>query len=254
MKQVLSQRGSEDRTIGIHEDWSWGPIGDARIADRIAFLEREAPTPWDDYYTALPEKYAEFWSVIAAWEGDRLIWIGSRSAQEAAGYLALLDRFSTLDSAVVRPDDHLPPHPRYGVAGATGVLNADKMAEVLDHAERRPIASDEQLFGRWQQLVREDAGLRILDDGGALVSAPADAHDRFILESLSPEWTWGVRIIRQAMGAMHDFNLLVSDQILFSRLAHLVRTGIVEADGDVLAWQADTTREKVMVRLAGRAG
>jgi len=249
MKQVLSQRADSDATVGIHEDWSWGPIGDQRLDERIAFMKQEDPVPWDDYWEALPAKYADFWGRIDNWHGDRLIWLGSRSATELAGYLTYLDRYPDRPTVVVRPDDYLPVHPDYGVHGATGALNAEKMADVLDNAERRSTFTDSHLFSRWQELVEEGAMLRVLD-GQNLVSAPISAHDHFIIDSLTNEWEWGARVIGHAMGKTFDAQIVVSDAILFSRLARLVEEGIVEADGDLRRWNDDMRPPKTMVRLA----
>ena len=251
MKQVLTPRRTDDRTVGIHEDWSWGPIGDHRIAERIAFMKREVPTPWDDYWDALPEKYAAFWGAIDAWPGEILIWLGSASALELAGYFAFLDRFPERAASVVRPDFYLPPHPRFGPVGAMGAMNADQMADCLVNAPRSPIADDAALFGRWAKLVEENALLRVIRDG-ALVSAPIDAHDHFILGAARVEWMPHVRLVGYAMGATFDARTWVSDDILFSRLAHLVDDGVLEADGDINGWTDEPRRTEARVRLAQR--
>jgi hypothetical protein len=214
-------------------------------------MKREDPAPWEDYWDALPEKYADFWGAIEAWPNDILVWLGSSSALELAGYLAFLDRFADRGAFVIRPDAHLPPHPRYGPVGTTGSLNADAMAECLDHAPRQAVAEDSDLFERWGELVDENALLRVVADG-ALVSAPIDTHDHLILDAAGPEWTRHVRVIGHAMGNSFDERTWVSDSILFSRLAHLVEDGVLEADGDVRGWNEEPRRTNVNVRLASR--
>lgn len=252
MKQVLSGRKTTDRTIGIHENWSWGPIGDHRVVERIAFMRREDPTPWDDYWDSLPEKNADFWGQIEAWPNDILVWLGSSSALELAGYLAFLDRLRDRRAFVLRPDGHLPPHPRFGPPGTTGTLDAAAMAECLDHAPRQAVVEDLALFERWAELVEENAVLRVLGNG-SLVSASIDYHDHFILGAARNEWMNHVRVIGHAMGATFDARTWVSDAFLFSRLAHLVDEGVLEADGDVRAYTEDFRRSEARVRLPAKA-
>ena len=136
--------------------------------------------------------------------------------------------------------------------GATGALDADKMADCLDNAPRRPVAEDAAMFGRWAELVEENALLRVLRDG-QLHSAPIDHHDHFVLAAGTPEWMRHVRVIGHALGATFDARTRVSDDLLFSRLAHLVDEGVIEADGDVRAWTDEPRRTDAQVRLPANA-
>jgi hypothetical protein len=161
--------------------------------------------------------------------------------------LAYLDRFHDRPADVVRPDDYLQPHSVYGAAGATGVLNPDQMADVFENAPRRPVMSDSELFGRWSELEAEDSLLRTIVDG-RLVSAPVDHFDRFIIDSVGSEWKPAARAVGDALSGTFDARLWVHTDFLFSRVANLVKSGALEAQGDVLGWTDEPRRASALVR------
>ena len=212
---------------------------------RVAFFDTEYPIPggWD----WLTESNAEFWDDLAGETGERLIWLVPASNSELAGYLAYLDRFADVRAEVVRPIDYLQPHPRYGPHLGLGSMNAEELADAFANAPRSSIEADRQLASRWSKLVEENALLRIVDDG-ALVSAPIDHYDRFILDATPADWTRAVRVVGDALGATFDEQVRVNSDMLFSRLAALVRSGAIEAQGDVLGWTEEQRHEPALVR------
>lgn len=238
-------RGRGERVVSFGDDLSWGPI--ASLDDRVKWLDAECPIPgsWD----WLPETHEEFWKEAGEAADERLVWLSSNSAHEVAGYLAYLERYSDLPAMVVRPDEHLPPHPTYGPLLGTGSANVEQLADALHNGERRPIADDREMFGRWAELRSDNALLRILRDG-QLVSAPIDTYDRLLLEAATGEWQKGVLVVGKALGASFDEQVRVSSDFLFSRLRALVRSGALEAQGDVLGWEEDGRRQPALVRKA----
>jgi hypothetical protein len=215
--------------------------------ERVAFFDAEYPIPggWD----WLTESNAEFWDELASQAGERLIWLAPTSSSELAGYLAYLDRFADVPAEVVRPNDYLQPHPRYGPHLGLGSMNAEELADAFANAPRYSIEADRQLAGRWSELMEENAMLRIVEDG-ALISAPIDHYDHFILGATPPKWTRAVRVVGDAIGATFDEQVRVNSDMLFSRLAALVRSGAIEAQGDVLGWTEEKRREPALVRRA----
>ena len=249
---MLKGRALDDNVIAFGDDLSWGPIGDERLEERIAYFNREDPfMPSGGDWSFLRDSHADFWRDAAQPADERIVWLGSRCASEIAAYLAYLDKFSDLPAVVVRPDDYLPPHPRYGPAGAIGVLDHEQIGHCLDHAERRPVSADQALFARWSELVDENAMLRVVTDQG-LVSAPIDAHDHFILAAVKPDWVRHVRVVGHALGNAFEAQTWVNSQLLFNRLFHLVDSGVLEADGDVRAWTDEPRRSDARIRLAQR--
>ncbi len=241
---ALRPTRSGDCVVSLGDDLSWGPIGGG-IDRRIAYFDRECPIPGG--WQWLREAHAEFSAAVSGWTGDLLIWLGSGSACEQAGYLAYLHQFQDRPADVLRPDDYLEPHPVYGPAGAIGVLSPEQMTDVLEHARKRPVADDSGLIGRWRELEAEDALLRIVADG-RLVSAPVDHFDRFIIAAAGSEWKPAARVVADALGGTFDARLWVPTDFLFSRVANLAKSGALEAQGDVLGWTDEPRRASALVR------
>jgi len=243
LKMALS--GSGDGAVGFGDDLSWGPIGS--MDERVAWLDAECPMPggWD----WLPETHDNFWREVAQPADNRLIWLSSSSPDEVAGYLAYLERFSDLPASVIRPNEHIPPHPTLGPLLGTGSANAAELAEVLKNAERRPHRDDKNLFNRWADLRDEKALLRIMD-GDRLVSAPVETYDSHLTRFVSDEWQKAVRVVGNALGALMDEHVRVNPDFLFSRMGALVRAGQIEAEGDMFGWDEDGRRVPAMVRMA----
>jgi len=215
------------------------------MEERVAYFDKECPIygGWD----WLPGSHEDFWGTLVEETVERLIWLVPNSSSELAAYLAYLDRFPDVPADVMRPNDYLKPHPIHGPHLGLGSMNAEEMARVLKEAPRRSIAADHALIGRWQELVEENAMLRVVERG-ALTSAPIDHFDQFILAATPPDWTKAVRVVGNALGATIDEQIHVSSDLLFSRLAALVRSGAIEAQGDVLRWTEEQKREPALVR------
>ena len=241
---MLRERGSSDIVASFGDDLSWGPIG-ADVARRARYLEDACPIPGG--WGWLPEAHAEFRRDVARPSVERFIWVTRNSPSELSGYLAYLADHSHLNADVIRPDLHLPLHPLYGPRLSTGELSPDEMADVLDNAPRKPVQEDETLFTRWRVLQSEDALLRIVSNGG-LVSASGDHFDRLLLAAATEEWKRGVSLVGDALTASFDERLCLSSDFLFSRLSHLVKSGQLEADGDVLGWTGEPRRAPALVR------
>jgi len=244
LKMALTPRQSGDSVVSQSDDLSWGPISGG-IDRRIAFFDLECPIPGG--WQWLREAHAGFATAVSEWTGDLLIWLGLSSACEHAGYLAYLHQFHDRPADVLRPDDYLQPHSVYGPAGAIGVLNPEQMTDLVENAPRTPVADDSELFGRWRELEAEDSLLRIMADG-RLVSAPVDHFDRFIIDAVGGEWKPAARVVGDALGGTFDARLWVPTDFLFSRVANLVKSGALEAQGEVLGWTDEPRRASALVR------
>ena len=195
----------------------------------------------------MPEEHDTFFTDAGQPAGRRLIWLSSNSAHEMAGYLAYLDRHGDLPAEVVRPNQHIRPHPTYGALLGSGSANVEQLADVLANAERRPVADDRRWFGRWAEL-RADNGLLRVMEGKELVSAPVESYDRLLIGAATSDWKKGVLVVGYALAASFDEQVRVSSDFLFSRLGALVRSGQLEARGDVQGWEEDMRRTPALVR------
>lgn len=243
LKQALRGRRADNPIASFGDDLSWGPINS--LGERVEYFDTECPIPggWD----WLPETHDDFWKEAGQDADERLIWLSANSAHEMAGYLAYLEKFPDRPAFVVRPNEHLPAHPTYGPLLGTGTANIEQLAEVLSSAERRPMSDDAHLFDRWHQLRSENALLRIIEDG-RLVSAPVDTYDRLLLDAAMDRWQKGVLVVGKALGASFDEQIRVSSDLLFTRLGALVRSGQLEAQGNVLGWDEESRRAPALVR------
>lgn len=201
------------------------------------------PWGWD----WIAREHRNFRKVVEQDVERRLIWLGSNRASELAGYLFYLDSYADVAAEVARPDEYLPAHPKYGAPGSIGILNEEQLADSLDNAPCRPVADDVDLFGRWRDLKAEGAELRAIENG-RLISVPIDHFDRLLLAAAPSEWTRHVRVVGNALGAAFDENLSISSELLFSRLGALVRSGKLQAQGNVHGWTEEGPREQAMVR------
>ena len=214
----------------------------------MAFFEREYPELGGSEWLA--ESHEEFWGALNEETGERLIWLVPNCSSELTAYLAYLDRFADVPAQVIRPSDYFEPHPVYGPYLSLGSMNPEQLAEAFDAAPRRSIEEDHELFGRWRELVEENAMLRVLQDG-ALVSAPISYFDRFILAAAPSDWTRSIKVVGNALSAAFDEQVPVNSDLLFSRLAALVGSGQLEAQGNVLGWTDEPKREPALVRKPG---
>ena len=241
MKQAVRGRG--DKVVSFGDDLSWGPIGS--LAERVAWLDAQCPIPgsWD----WLPEAHDEFWKEASQPADQRLIWLSSNSAHEVAGYLAYLERFADQSAQVVSPNRYIPPHPTYGPLLGSGSANIEQLTDVLNSAERKPVSEDREWFDRWSKLRSDNALLRIMD-GDELVSAPVDTYDRLLVGAAKHDWQKGVLVVGHALAASFDEQVRISSDFLFARLSALVRSGQLEAQGDVLGWEENMRRAPALVR------
>jgi len=89
--------------------------------------------------------------------------------------------------------------------------------------------------------------LRVMKDG-QLISAPVETYDRLLLGAASDDWQKGVLVVSHGLAASFDEQVRVSSDFLFSRLSALVRSGQLEAQGDVNGWDEGMRRAPAMVR------
>lgn len=245
IKQAL--HGCDSASIvSLGDDLSWGPI-DGDLDARVRYLDAEAPMPFS--WSWLCEAHEEFWQQMAEPSDERLIWVSLSNPSEQAGYLAYLQRFAATPAAVIRPDRHIPPHPAHGAPLSSGSLSVEEIANVLEHASRSNVADDKHLSRRWNELQREAALLRIVEDG-ALVSAPVDHYDPVLLNHAPSEWTDVARVVGSALGAAFDQQSYVNSDFLFSRVPHLVASGAFECEGELLGWTEECRRAPAKVRRA----
>ncbi|MCK7625189.1 DUF1835 domain-containing protein [Streptomyces sp. RS10V-4] len=215
------------RVLAFPDDLSWGPIASADPAGRRQWWETLlAMTGWPD--VGDDDGGAEFWHALDAADDRIVVWFGSHSASESAFFLAVAERLGERPFDIV--EVAYPPVP------AVSALDPNELKSRLETAqpcneERR--ASSRQ---RWQRLREEDAVFRVVTAAG-LASAPAQHFDAQLLQAASPGWQPIHRVVGDVMSENN-----VADLPLFWRVATLVETGKLSADGDPWAVRASNVR------------
>lgn len=245
LRNILRQRGLPDRVTRLGDDLSWGPIA-GTLAARIRYLDSFCPIPGG--WSWIQREHRNFRKYVEGPLANRTIWLGSNNAAELCGYYRYLDSFGDLPADIIRPDDFLPPHPKYGPAGSVGILNLDQVAECLDHAPRSPIGAEGHLRERWSQLKSQDTLLRVVEHG-EVRSVEVDYLDRLIVAATPPDWERSIRVVGNALGAAFDEGRAIHSDFLFGRLGALVDSGTIEADGKLFDWTQDGRRSDPGVRL-----
>lgn len=245
LRHVLRARGLRQRVIDLTESLDWGRIARDNFEDRQAWLDRNAPLDlgargW------LVESVTTFRERIAA-DVDRLIWIAPRSAAEQAGLYWYLDQFGAAGAQMIVADLALRGSWRGEPPLTLGELQQDQMAELLDEYPRASWDASRFSADRWQELVAEDALLRIVTDG-ALRSAPEDYFDQFLLEHCSHSWRKWFRVVADAVGSMWDAGHRADAEFLTWRLRDLIERGEVACNGELPRSHGsptDTTRVRL---------
>ena len=142
---------------------------------------------------------------------------GSRCGLHAAA--ALLEE-APCEITVVEPPE-LETNGSVTRRAALGERGPYEMGALLKYERPLPAADRHALAARWHTLQAENAPLRAVVDG-QLCSVPADFYDTAIL-SKAPA---GNFLTAQLIGkVLSECNLGIGDQLIYRRIAHLVKTG-----------------------------
>lgn len=254
LRAVLDETGSRDQVICLWDNLSYGPIHSLEPVARYEALvdeglaERE-DRPW------LTSDSAKFWKQCGETRNERILWLTRRSPAEMSGFLAYLQRFGDIPCQVVDVEagegrlkrrDGQPYGPVYG----TGELADDNIRVLLGCA--RPLTSDEAASaGRlWEQLVRENAPLRI-PGGDGLVSAPATLVDDRFLGECSADWQATVRVLGNVLGHLPEERGFALDQLFLEwRIDALLARGALESREDAGKAKSSRFWRKAWIRKA----
>jgi hypothetical protein len=88
------------------------------------------------------------------------------------------------------------------------------------------------LASAFDEIVARADLLRVYDDD-RIISANSDHFDSYVLSFAKPEWERAVRIIGNCLGQEENDKMMISDFFFEWRLRSLIRTGRLEAQGDL---------------------
>ncbi|MFJ9615355.1 DUF3658 domain-containing protein [Streptomyces noursei] len=225
----VALRSGEDpyaRVLAFPDNFSFGPIAPGDPMVRMQWWGAFPPAAGASLGPELPE----FWRTLETTGDDRVVvWFSRRTADELAFFLAVTERLGARPFEVIEVGH--PP------VRAVAALSPDQMANLLGSGH--PITDDQRASSQqhWRQLMGENATFRVVV-GTGLASAPADHFDAQLLAAAASRWQPVHRIVGQVMG---DNN--IADMPLFWRVATLVATGELIADGD--PWAVRTTKVRL---------
>jgi hypothetical protein len=230
LRQVLRERGLKDQVIGFSDWLDCGPIADDSFAERAHWLDANAPTEhggWD----WIIEEAVRFRSSVSG-VSDPLIWLAPRSAAERCGLHWYLDQFGGDGAEMIIAEHALRgewyEEPPLGLDR----LGMPQMAQLLDECPRLPWNQSRFPPGRWRDLVTENALIRIVQND-ILKSAEDSFFDDFILRRCSAIWVITLRVVGYTMGDTWEAGYHASSSMLTWRIRELIRTGVLECDGDL---------------------
>lgn len=230
LRQVIRERGLEDRVLGLRDWLHCGPIKDDSFAERAHWLDANAPTDhggWD----WIIEEAVRFRSSVSG-VSDPLIWLAPRSAAERCGLHWYLDQFGGDGAQMVIAEHALRGEGYEEPPLGLDRLDLPQMAQLLDECPRLPWNVSRFPVGLWRNLVSEIALIRIVQDD-VLKSAEDSFFDAFILKRCSANWSRTLRVVGYTMGDTWEAGHHVSSSVLTWRIRELIRTGVLECDGDL---------------------
>jgi hypothetical protein len=237
--RALRNAGRNDQVVVTSHGLNMGPIDPSDPSARARWLEDELGQV--DRKDAARSERA--WNESLFPDHRKVAWLTRRSAMEYAGFLDWLwhrgdapcDLVDLSDARISYPqDDGSTPQTASPISIA--LLNPDTIAHnrLWDLAE--PLQTTERLRYRklWDQLLSENAPLRILD-GDKLVSAPITFFDNMLMSLVTEDWQKAARIIGTAMaGEMDEEIIQIGDAFLSSRLNAMAKDARLEIRGDAV--------------------
>lgn len=238
LRQALRDAGRDDEVLALHDDLSCGPIHATDAGSRSTWSSQI----FDDDIGVIEASIAAFWDRLAAATDPIVVWAGRRSGSEFAFLLAVAhalgDRaFRVVD---VPQSDYVTkggPDMEPCAVVCVGILSASSMRGLI--GTERAVSPDEHaaMRERWQVLQRENAPFRIATES-ALISVPETYFDADLLAEASATATKVARVVGGAMASARGW-IQVGDGVLIARVAALVATGRLVAEGDprdIHAW------------------
>jgi hypothetical protein len=236
--RALRKAGRDDLVVATCHDLNFGPIDPSDPSSRAKWLENElgrierkdaAPSErdWDE----------------ARFPGHRKVaWLTRRSAMEYAGFLDWLwhrgdtpcDVVDLSEVKISHPPELAPPRPPVS-ATRLASLHPDTirhnklwdLAEPLETTERRRYRE------LWQQLIAENAALRVID-GDKLVSAPISFFDSLLMSYATGNWQKVSIVFSWVTISYWNADIhQIDDTFLAARMHALVERGLVEIRGEI---------------------
>jgi hypothetical protein len=222
LKETLALAGRNEPVIGLHEDFSYGPIASNDPGDRDQWIETGLGYPGWEHEVGESAPFLTAPRFLATSQSASRLnaWFSMREAGTYANYLWWLSSMGDIAGVVT----HVP---------GLSLSAPEELIPWLDRAA--PLTAQELNHRRqqWRVLQSENSDLRITT-GVDLVSKPLDFFDDVLLGLATDQWQRMARIVGAALCALSEDELYqVGDWILGARLASLAEAGVLEWRGNV---------------------
>ncbi len=252
LRDALAVLGRTDSVAASLDDLSFGPIDPPDLGRRARWVETELRVPalpaeipeWRAEMARIAAASEAFWQTALDADCRRILWLSRRVAREYCGFLECVWRLGDLPCDVVdlsevmvasrnEAGEDLPLR----LAMSLSPLVVPQIVEHDLLAKAVPLSAEARTsyLAQWQGLRQENAPLRIIDAGLALVSAPLAHFDADLLSFVEPRFRKAAYVIGSAMmKSEHTYGVLnAGDFLLAARLRALAAAGLVESKGDL---------------------
>jgi hypothetical protein len=246
--QALRQAGRTDAAFCFADDLAFGPIDPPDPATRLEWIERELFIDFGDRDLEIKRLNA-FW-IAATAAASRVVWVSKRVARERADFLEWVWRMGDAPYDIIEFDEaHVTYHrpdgqTRRASVNSLALLPPEHLAAARywDQAKVFDAAQRDRCREVWARLRRENAPLRILDQG-ELVSAPLSFFDDLIISCVVKDWRKIARVVGEAVGNIYDAPFLqTGDWVLRARVVALAEAGRLESRGDLSSMRSGEVR------------
>jgi hypothetical protein len=224
IRQALKILGRDDIVPKFFDDLSCGPINPLDSLTRSSWFEENL-----GFESAEWNVNESFWLEDIESASIRIAWVSRRCASEYCGFLEYVWQLGERPSLIIETTQAKRPDGSF--FSGTAVIPADQIVsrKLLDTAQ--DLSPDLRAGGRmlWDQLRKENASLRTLDQNLHLKSVPLSYYDDMLLSLVKADWTPMARVVGEALVTIWDTEVsTASDWLLFSRLYALIDAGLVE--------------------------
>jgi len=235
--RALREAGRDDMVVVTDHNLNFGPIYPSDQAARAKWLEEE--------FGGIDRKDAvrseRVWDEARFPDHRKVAWLTRQSAMEYAGFLDWLwhrgdtpcDLVDLSEVDISHPGDIDPSQPK-AWPKSLALLGHDTIAHNRLWDLAKPLAMADRLRYRelWQQLISEDAPLRVIE-GDKLVSAPASFFDSLIMSCVTDGWRKTARVLSEVATSHWDDSIWqTNERFLQARMRFLAEIGRVEVRGE----------------------
>jgi len=232
LRQVLSEDRRTEKVACLQDDLSFGPFGQDDGAARIQWVEDVLGIGWEDIVVPT----ASFLALSCSSNVMPIVWISRHDAREYAGFLWWLSQLGDAPCSIVDVTDLESNDDPGRPVVSSSALPASEMRKLLGREALLLNVDRTRYREQWQKLTTENGPLRVIDQHGALVSAPLDYLDPVLLACATTDWRKMARIVGEALRHFSDQDLRqAGDLFLAARVIDLAEAGRLEWRGDLYA-------------------